>query len=152
MNAAHNHARSNAGRKWRRSSRPAAFNHIATAVLCRCVAATLVAWHRRKRPNGSPLPRLVAAPIDETKLREVLDQLPRGVLRLKGFVRLDSNPQRLRLVQGVGARWTICDANSNVEQDGCALVLIGAKELLAGESFSRIKAVLNIVKVRPTRN
>ena len=80
-----------------------------------------------------------ATPIDETKLREVLDQLPRGVLRLKGFVRLDSNPQRLRLVQGVGTRWTICDADSNVEQDGCALVLIGAKELLAGEGFSRIQ-------------
>ena len=82
-----------------------------------------------------------ATPIDETKLREVLDQLPRGVLRLKGFVRLDSNPQRLRLVQGVGTRWTICDADSNVEQDGCALVLIGAKELLAGEGFSRIQAL-----------
>ena len=80
-----------------------------------------------------------ATPIDETKLREVLDQLPRGVLRLKGFVRLDSNPHRLRLVQGVGTRWTICDADSNVEQDGCALVLIGAKELLAGEGFSRIQ-------------
>ena len=80
-----------------------------------------------------------ATPIDETKLREVLDQLPRGVLRLKGFVRLDSNPQRLCLVQGVGTRWTICEADSSVEQDGCALVLIGAKELLAGEGFSRIQ-------------
>ncbi len=80
-----------------------------------------------------------ATPIDETKLREVLDQLPRGVLRLKGFVRLDSNPQRLHLVQGVGTRWTICNADPNVEQDGCALVLIGAKELLAGEGFSRIQ-------------
>ena len=80
-----------------------------------------------------------AKPIDETKLREVLDQLPRGVLRLKGFVRLDSNPERLRLVQGVGTRWTICEGDSNVEQDGCALLLIGAKELLAGESFSRIQ-------------
>ena len=82
-----------------------------------------------------------ATPIDETKLHEVLDQLPRGVLRLKGFVRLDSNPERLRLVQGVGTRWTICDADSNVEQDGCALVLIGAKELFAGEGFSRIQAL-----------
>ncbi|HVG04206.1 MAG TPA: GTP-binding protein [Burkholderiaceae bacterium] len=82
-----------------------------------------------------------ATPIDETKLREVLDQLPRGVLRLKGFVRLNSSPQRVRLVQGVGARWTICDADSNVEQDGCALVLIGPKELLAGEDFSRIRAL-----------
>jgi len=80
-----------------------------------------------------------APPIDETKLREALDHLPRGVLRLKGFVRLDSNPERLRLVQGVGTRWTICDADSDVEQDECALVLIGAKELLAGEDFSRIE-------------
>ena len=80
-----------------------------------------------------------AKPISETKLREVLDQLPRGVLRVKGFVRLDVDPQRLRLVQGVGTRWTIGDAHSNVEQEGCALVLIGAKELLADESFSRIQ-------------
>jgi G3E family GTPase len=80
-----------------------------------------------------------AAPIGETKLHEVLDHLPRGVLRLKGFVRLDSNPERLRLVQGVGTRWTISDAGSNVEQEGCALVVIGAKELLGDEGFSRIQ-------------
>lgn len=84
-----------------------------------------------------------AAPIGEAKLHEVLDQLPPGVLRLKGFVHLDSNPQRLRLVQGVGTRWTICDAGSNVEQQGCALVVIGAKELLADEDFSRIRELFN---------
>ncbi len=84
-----------------------------------------------------------ATPIGETKLHEVLDQLPPGVLRLKGFVRLDSNPQHLRLVQGVGARWTICDAGSNVEQEGCALVVIGVKELLADENFSRIRELFN---------
>ena len=86
---------------------------------------------------------LSATPIGETKLYEVLDQLPRGVLRLKGFVRLDSNPQRLRLVQGVGTRWTICDAGSNVEQQGCALVMIGTKELLADEDFSSIRELFN---------
>lgn len=84
-----------------------------------------------------------ATPIAETKLHEVLDQLPRGVLRLKGFVRLDSNPQRLRLVQGVGTRWTISDADSNVEQEGCALAVIGAKELLADENFSRVRELFN---------
>ncbi|MEP6609872.1 MAG: GTP-binding protein, partial [Burkholderiaceae bacterium] len=77
-----------------------------------------------------------ATPIAETKLHEALEQLPLGVLRLKGLVRLDSNPQRLRLVQGVGTRWTISDAGSSVEQQGCALVVIGAKELLADEDFS----------------
>jgi G3E family GTPase len=84
-----------------------------------------------------------SAPIGETELHEVLDQLPRGVLRLKGYVRLDSNPHRLRLVQGVGTRWTICDAGSNVEQEGCALVVIGAKELLSNENFSRIRELFN---------
>jgi G3E family GTPase len=82
-------------------------------------------------------------PVGETNLHEALDQLPYGVLRLKGFVRLDSNPQRLRLVQGVGMRWTICDAGSNVEQEGCALVVIGAKELLSNENFSRIRKLFN---------
>ena len=84
-----------------------------------------------------------ATPIGETKLREVLDQLPQGVLRVKGFVRLDSNPPRLRLVQGVGARWTINDAGPDVEQRGSALVVIGAKELLADADFSAIRALFN---------
>ena len=77
-----------------------------------------------------------ATPISEEKLHEVLKNLPRSVLRLKGFVRLDSNPERVRLVQGVGTRWTISDANSDVEQEGCALVVIGAKELLGDEDLS----------------
>ena len=80
-----------------------------------------------------------ATPISEEKLHEVLAQLPRSVLRLKGFVRLDSNPQRVRLVQGVGTRWTISDADPDVEQEGCALVVIGAKELLGDEDFSRMQ-------------
>jgi G3E family GTPase len=84
-----------------------------------------------------------ATPIEETMLREALDQLPRGVVRLKGLVRFDSNPERLCLVQGVGARWTISDAGSNVEQQGCALIVIGAKELLADEDFSKIRELFN---------
>ena len=80
-----------------------------------------------------------ATPISEAKLYKVLDQLPSSVLRLKGFVRLDSNPQRLRLVQGVGTRWTICDAGSNVEHEGSALVVIGAKELLASDDLAGIQ-------------
>ncbi len=84
-----------------------------------------------------------ATPIDEKMLREALDQLPPGVVRLKGFVHLDSNPQRLRLVQGVGTRWTISDADSDVERGGCALVMIGAKELLTDQDFSRIRQLFN---------
>ena len=58
-------------------------------------------------------------------------------------MRLDSNPQRLRLVQGVGTRWTISDADSDVEQEGCALVVIGAKELLGDEDFSRMRELFD---------
>ena len=84
-----------------------------------------------------------ATPIGEKMLREALDRLPPGVLRLKGFVRLDSNPQRPRLVQGVGTRWTISDAGSDVQQEGCALVMIGAKELLADQNFARFQELFN---------
>jgi G3E family GTPase len=84
-----------------------------------------------------------ATPIAQTKLHEALDQLPRGVLRLKGFVRFDSSPQRLRLVQGVGTRWTISDAGPDIEQQGSALVVIGAKEVLADADFSKIRQLFN---------
>ena len=84
-----------------------------------------------------------ATPISEEKLRDALDDLPHGVLRLKGFVRLDSNPQRVRLVQGVGTRWTIGDVDSTIEQEGCALVVIGAKELLGDEHFLRMRQLFN---------
>ena len=84
-----------------------------------------------------------ATPISEEKLREALNDLPPGVLRLKGFVRLDSSPQRVRLVQGVGMRWTISDADPDVEQEGCALVVVGAKELLGNEEFSRMRELFH---------
>ena len=84
-----------------------------------------------------------APPIAERKLHEALDQLPLGVLRLKGFVRFDSSPWRLRLVQGVGTRWTISDAGPDVEQQASALVVIGAKEVLADADFSQIRQLFN---------
>jgi G3E family GTPase len=84
-----------------------------------------------------------ATSIGEEKLHAVLDDLPHGVLRLKGFVRLDSNPERGRLVQGVGTRWTISDADSDGEQEGCALVVIGVKELLGDEDLSGMRELFN---------
>ena len=79
------------------------------------------------------------APIDETKLHEVLNQFPPCVLRFKGFVRLDSDPQRLRLIQGVGSRWTITAADRVIEQDGSALAVIGVKELLTDRKLTRLQ-------------
>jgi hypothetical protein len=49
----------------------------------------------------------------------------------------------VRLVQGVGTRWTISDAGSDVRQKGCALVVIGAKERLTDEDFSRMRRLFN---------
>jgi G3E family GTPase len=73
----------------------------------------------------------------------MLNQLPSSVLRLKGFVRLDSNPQRLRLVQGIGARWSICDAGSAVEHEWSALVVIGARELLTDNELTGMRELFN---------
>ena len=84
-----------------------------------------------------------ATPINETMLRDVLDQLPRSVLRLKGFVRLDSDPERLRLVQAVGTRWTISDAGPSVDQQGSALVMIGAKAPMLAADFSRLQQLFS---------
>ena len=82
-------------------------------------------------------------PIDETMLRGVLDQLPRSVLRLKGFVRMDADPDRPRLVQAVGTRWTISDADPNVDQQGSALVMIGARDSMLAADFSRFEQLFN---------
>ena len=84
-----------------------------------------------------------APPLGETKLSSVLGQLPPGVFRLKGFVRLDSNPQRLRLVQGVGRRCSISDAQSHIEQEGSTLVVIGAKDLLADSDLAGMRELFN---------
>ncbi|MGZ9059369.1 MAG: CobW family GTP-binding protein [Burkholderiaceae bacterium] len=81
--------------------------------------------------------------INEAALYDVLDRLPRSVLRLKGFVRLDSDPQRLQLVQAVGPRWTICDAGYAVAHEGSALVVIGAKELLTDYELTGIRELFN---------
>ena len=83
------------------------------------------------------------APVSQMKLHEVLNQLPRNVLRLKGFVRLDSDPDRLQLVQGVGSRWTISDADHAVEHEGSALAVIGARELLSDHELTGIRELFN---------
>ena len=79
------------------------------------------------------------APVSEPKLHEVLNQLPQCILRFKGFVRLDADPQRLRLIQGVGSNWTISDADPAIEQDGSALAVIGAMELLTDQQLTRVR-------------
>ena len=84
-----------------------------------------------------------AAPVSQAKFHEVLNQLPRNVLRLKGFVRLDFDPDRLQLVQGVGSRWAISDAGPAVEHEGSALAVIGARELLSDHELTGIQELFN---------
>jgi G3E family GTPase len=81
--------------------------------------------------------------ISETRLHKALADLPPSIVRLKGFVRLDSSPQRLRLVQGVGRRCTISEANSTVEQEGSALVVIGVTEVLRDEDLTPMRELFN---------
>jgi G3E family GTPase len=83
------------------------------------------------------------APINETKLHEVLNQLPHCVLRVKGFIRLDRDPQRLRLIHGMGSHWTICDADPVIKQEGSALVVIGAKKLLTDQELIRVRELFD---------
>ncbi|HKO68891.1 MAG TPA: GTP-binding protein [Burkholderiaceae bacterium] len=84
-----------------------------------------------------------AMPLGETKLNSVIQQLPPGVFRLKGLVRLDSNPQRLRLVQGVRTRCSISDAPPHIEQEGSTLVVIGAKGLLNDSDLAGMRDLFN---------
>ena len=86
-------------------------------------------------------------PLSETKLRQVLDQLPRSLLRLKGFVRLNSSPQRLRLVQGVGRRWAISEVDSNIDRKGSALVVIGVKAQLDGDDLTGIRELFEATEL-----
>jgi G3E family GTPase len=86
-------------------------------------------------------------PLSETKLRQVLGRLPHGILRLKGFVSFDSNPQRTCLVQGVGTRWTISEVDSNIDLEGSALVVIGAKAQLAGEDLAGIRELFEATEL-----
>ena len=82
-------------------------------------------------------------PVSETKLHKVLNQLPRSVLRFKGLVRLDSDPQRLRLIQGVGSHWTIGDVDPAIEHEGSAVAVIGAKEFLTDHELTRVRELFD---------
>jgi G3E family GTPase len=72
-----------------------------------------------------------ARPVPETGLRQALASLPDAVLRAKGFVRFDTAPNTLQLIQVVGRRQTVAPAPPGVESTESVLVLVGAAEALA---------------------
>jgi G3E family GTPase len=46
-----------------------------------------------------------AAPVERRRLEDCLARLPEGVLRIKGFLRLDDTQGRPELLQAVARRW-----------------------------------------------
>lgn len=63
---------------------------------------------------------------DEGRLRIVLDTLSPEVLRMKGFLRLSSAPDRWRVLQWVGRRWQLNPALEHPEGGASRLVAIGS--------------------------
>ena len=68
-------------------------------------------------------------PVDRTLIERVLKNLPDGIARLKGFVRLTDLPQTPVLLQCVGRRWTWHAAPDREVETG--VVIIGRSEILA---------------------
>lgn len=64
------------------------------------------------------------APVDRQAMAECLTNMPAGILRAKGFLRLTDAPDRVELLQAVGRRWR-WDAISGNVSDPMHLVVIG---------------------------
>jgi len=79
--------------------------------------------------------------VSESALRQALAALPDAVLRAKGFVRFDTTPGVVQLVQVVGRRSSIARAPRDVSFEGSALVLIGAADALEREDLRDIEQV-----------
>jgi len=82
-----------------------------------------------------------ARPLSERPLRAALAALPECVLRVKGFVRFDTAPGALHLVQRVGARCTIAEAPPQACGSESVLVLIAAAPALARADLAPLARV-----------
>lgn len=86
--------------------------------------------------------RFVAdAPVDRAAIEAALEDLPAGVLRAKGFVRLTETPDETRLLQRVGRRWRWETTDRSV--DGADLALIGLAEI-DGAALAGLLAVCGL--------
>ncbi|MGH7071116.1 MAG: CobW family GTP-binding protein [Acetobacteraceae bacterium] len=68
-------------------------------------------------------------------LRRVLDALPSGVLRAKGQVITDENPDTPAVLQLVGKRWSLEPSPSPSSRPGNRLVIIGLKGAVEAEEI-----------------
>jgi G3E family GTPase len=79
-----------------------------------------------------------ASPVSETAMRRALETLPDGVLRAKGFVRFDTDPDAPKLIQAVGARWSIDAAHEACAGGESVLVVIGVAHALERGELGRL--------------
>ncbi len=66
-------------------------------------------------------------PLDDRRLRGLLDHLPPGILRLKGFIRLLSSPEDFSVLQSTATRWTISKDQATKARDKSEIVIIGLR-------------------------
>lgn len=79
-------------------------------------------------------------PVDAEDLDRWLADLPRGVLRAKGLVRLAGDPPAARQIQVVGARKRITPIDPSAIDPGVRLVVIGAPGSLPADPFLALSA------------
>lgn len=79
-------------------------------------------------------------PVDAEALQRWLDELPDGVLRAKGMVRLAGDPAAVRVVQVVGTRRRLTRADPAAAPAGARLVVIGVPGSLHDELFAPLAA------------
>jgi len=78
-------------------------------------------------------------PIQKANIRNFLDKLPEGVLRAKGIVFLDEDPDQRYLLQLVGKRWTLKPSESwGNRQPETRLVFIGISASIDEEQFEAV--------------
>ncbi|MCC6805376.1 MAG: GTP-binding protein [Anaerolineae bacterium] len=80
-------------------------------------------------------------PIIERRLCDLVENLPSGVLRAKGIVRLSSNPSRAAVLQATGRRWALSKDTNLACPDQSEIVVIGVEGVFdVGDMRERLLA------------
>jgi len=66
--------------------------------------------------------------LDRRKVCELAAAFPAGVLRVKGFIRLDPNPDRWFLLQVVGPRWSLESCERGSDAANCSQLIVIEKK------------------------
>lgn len=83
-------------------------------------------------------------PYDDRRLRALLDNLPPGVLRVKGFVRLASKPEDHSVLQSTVTRWTIEAEEPPKARSRSEIVVIGLRSEFDPEVARRAFAACEV--------